>query len=612
MRVSDEIVKDHLGGRSRLSEALPGALVTAVITLLFFSLYWNRFAGLRSGNGSFQGGIALLHGLFPYRDFFTAGPPLNGVISAAVLSVFGQKLVVIRAWGVFERVALGCLLYFCLIRVFRARDAAFASILAIIVSAGDSANSLSSYGYEAIFFFLLSGWAVMRAAESFGSTLAFSGWAIAAGLSASLSFGTKQTLGAGATVGIPLVACVYLTCMSASRASGIRRSIAFLIAFAVGWCLGAGAVLLWLAKAGVLHEFLQDVFKKGPSAKASHPSDFLVRAAHAAWAIRYGFIAACAGLAVYGRALLSDRRGSERDTGMTRGTVFVGALAALAIAAGAAISYAGKWPLRNFDSFAIHFGFFGTVLLLLSCVWRIGRGTVSRPELQIGFLAAISFGIALMVSLSWPALYDMVFPAFALVTAVILSGSGPRQRMVIYAVGVVMIFVVTCEKLNLPQGFHEWEEPPVRLAKVQSTLPELQGMMLPPATVRFIDETARIVREHTGPADTIFVYPEFGILYPLYDRKYPTATDSHNIDVVNDEFARSEAQRLLEAKPAVVIYYPVPEWSLRADERLWRHGQRSGQRDLIAAIERLTSTYQLGTSFDVPPNEGPVNVYVRQ
>ena len=612
MRVSDAVVSERLSGRSRVGELLPGALITAVVTLLFFSIYWNKFAGLRSGNGSFLGGMALLQGYLPYRDFFTAAPPLDGLMSAAVLSVFGQKLIAIRAWGVVERIALGWLLYFCLIRVCRTTDAAFASILAVIVSAGDPSDTLSSYGIEAIFFFLLSGWAVMRAGEAIQSTFAFNSWAIAAGLFASMSFGTKQTLGAGATVGIPLVACIYLIQLSATRSSGIQRSLLFLAAFAGGWCAFAGAVLLWLTQAGLLHNFLQDVFKTGPSAKASHPSDFGIRAIRTAWGLRYGFLAACVGLAFGARALLRGSGATDRRAGAARDTVLVGAIASLVLSIGVALSYAGLWPLQNFCSFAIYFGLFGTVLLLLRCAPRLVPRTLAKQELQIAFLAAISFGVALMVSLSWPASYHMVFPAFGLVTAVMLNGSSPRQRLVIYTVGALMIFAMACEKINLPQGFHEWAEPAVRFAKTPSSLPALSGIMLPSATAQFIDETGRIVREHSGPGDTIFVYPEFGILYSLYDRRYPTATDSHNIDVVNDEFARSEAQRLLKGKPAVIIYDPVPEWSLRADEKVWRHGQRSGQRDIIAAIEKLTAGYQLVKSFRVPPNENPVQVYVRQ
>jgi hypothetical protein len=62
----------------------------------------------------------------------------------------------------------------------------------------------------------------------------------------------------------------------------------------------------------------------------------------------------------------------------------------------------------------------------------------------------------------------------------------------------------------------------------------------------------------------------------------------------------------------VLIYYRIPPWSLHADEVLWRRGKPSGQRDLINAMETLSSQYHLAASFDIPPNPTPVLVYVRQ
>lgn len=606
MQISEEVLEAHPRSATKLIDVLPGAIITAAITLLFFSLYWNRFAGLRSGNGSFQGGMALLRGILPYRDYFTAGPPLDQVISAALLGVFGHKLIVIRAWGVFEHVALATLLYFWLLRLFEAKYAALASIVAIIASAGDPSNAIASYGFEAISFFVLSGWSVTLAGRRGRSQSNLIVWAAASGLFAALSFGAKQTLGLGATAGIPLLAFLYV-----SRMGGWRRAAIFLAGFAAGWALGAGAILLWLADVGVVNEFLQDAFKKGPSAKASHPSDFVIRAAHAACALKWGFAAACAGLAVSWPALRRAGR-STPSADRSPSAVWIAVVGALAIALGAVVSYVGKWSLHGFASFSIYVSFLGSALLLAYYAMRFLRGELSERESQIALLAGISFGITLMVGLSWPALYDMVFPGLALILAASLQGSTRVLRNGIYVVCALIIFALTCERLNLPQGFHEWVDQPVRLANMRSSLPELEGMRLPAATVRFLDETVHTVQQQSTTSDTIFVYPEFGILYTLAQRRYPTATDSHNIDVVNDEFARSEAQRLLTARPAVVVYYPVPSWSLRADERLWRNGKESGQRDLIAAVEQLTKEYRVAATYKLPPNESPVTVYVRR
>jgi hypothetical protein len=372
-----------------------------------------------------------------------------------------------------------------------------------------------------------------------------------------------------------------------------------------------GAMLLWLSQVGALGDFLRDVFQKGPSAKASHPGDFLVRGVRAAWHLLWQFVLACIGLVAFWPAMRRAGRVTADEAPQLNLIAGLTILCVLSIGSGVGATYAGHPILRPFASVAIYLAFLGSGLLVAFYLVQLGRGKLSERESQLCFLAGICFGVTFMVSLSWPATFDLIYPSLALVIAAMLQGSRRNGRSVVYAASAVMIVGMTCEKLTVPAGFHEWMEPPVPTATVASALPELKGMYFPPSVAHLIDTTVTIINQHAAPTDRIFVYPEFALFYTLSHRRYPTVTDSHNIDVVNDEFARSEAQRLLESRPPVIVYYPSPEWSLRADETLWRHGQRSGQRDLIAAVEKLGSEYRLAASFAVPPNDNKVLVYVR-
>src|ERR1700722_17848971 len=78
------------------------ALVVVAVTLLFFSSFFNRFAGLRSGDGAYSSGDAWLVGKLPYRDYFCTATPLNIMKSAAILAMFGDRLFVLRAFALFE------------------------------------------------------------------------------------------------------------------------------------------------------------------------------------------------------------------------------------------------------------------------------------------------------------------------------------------------------------------------------------------------------------------------------------------------------------------------------------------------------------------------------
>jgi len=131
----------------------------------------------------------------------------------------------------------------------------------------------------------------------------------------------------------------------------------------------------------------------------------------------------------------------------------------------------------------------------------------------------------------------------------------------------MLLFCETQFKERMPFGFGGWFEPPVEDATMASSLPELRGFLLPPNTVDFVDSTIHIIRQYSTPQDTIFVYPELGFFYGVTERMPATFSISHNIDVVSDSFAKLEAERLLRARPAVLIYEPQPEPLLRGDER---------------------------------------------
>jgi hypothetical protein len=127
-----------------------------------------------------------------------------------------------------------------------------------------------------------------------------------------------------------------------------------------------------------------------------------------------------------------------------------------------------------------------------------------------------------------------------------------------------------------------------------------------------LDGTIAIIRDGTQGNDTIFTFPEISLIYALADRRPPTWSWSHNIDVINDRFAREEADRLRERPPAVIVYSPPSEAFLSLQEAVWRQGKRSGQRDLIDAVQSITRHYELQGSYHPMGPEGPLTlVYVR-
>lgn len=590
--------------------AILGGVLAMVLTAVFFSLIFNRFAGLRSGSGEYGGGYTLIHGSMPFRDYFTASPPLNQFKSAILLRMFGENLVVSRTAGLVERSFIALLLYLWLLRLCRPAYAAVAAFATLVISTADFADPIASYNHDSIFFAILSGYLAGFVLDRSRSIRSVIWMGLAAGIAAALSLLTKQTIGLGAAVAVPVVVAAIVW-----RLQTFRRAIAWLAAFAGGAAIPVGALLIWLASLGALKTFLVAIFIKGPAAKAQHGSgDFLTRA------IRLGLIAPRPAILAVSAALIaiwliarSANPRSEQDQGRPSWEMIaVAVFGIVSIALGVVFSFRHwgaahrSWPLNMIFLTAV-----AVVTLLILGTWQLLKGSLTERQAQIYLFAAVSFNIAFMLSLSFPMFSPMLLPGFGLVFAGSLAGSNRLGRLAICAI-VMLVCVDTVRlRLDIPFGFGFFADGPVAEATVRSDQPKLRGILLPPATIRLLDGVADTVASNTTSADTIFTYPEMSLFYILTDRKWPTQTASHNVDVVNDAMAAEEAARLLQNPPKVIIYLPETEEQSRTEESVWRDGHRMGQRDIAAAVESLAKSYRLAGVYPTLPENQPIYVYVR-
>ncbi len=612
-----------VAGRSdRAPVLIAGAIITVIVTALFLLLFWNRFLGLRSGDGCFGGGLGILGGGIPYRDGFGVTPPLFLLRTAAVLSVFGKTMVAIRGAGIVERLLISLLLYGWLARFFNARNAALATIVTMIASTGDRADPLSSYNHFTILLAMASGLVSSYALDENRTLRTLFTLGCTAGIFSFLCLSSKQTIGLAITVAVPVVigACLI-------RLEGMRRAAAYLGGFAVAWITPCALLVAWFIRMGILRTFLRQIFVTGPAAKFSHPIDFVTRALFVMstmkWEVAIGIAIL---LLCWGSVHRSGINVHESDDGSPRSVLEIGGVLVLGISAiGLALIVPTPIRLTSLTSapiylvdFAIHvmgpliyLSLFGSGLLIVFYAWIFLKKSLSRRQSQFLLFASVSFSIAFMLSLSYPAFEAMIVPGLGLFLAALLEDLIDWRKWAIYAICGGILFLGMQLKTFAPFAFSGWQEPPVALATQQSALPELKGMLLPANTVDFVDNTVRIINENSSPSDTIFTYPELSFFYGATHRGPPTLSGSHNIDVVPDSFAKEEAARLLARRPAVLIYGPQSEEFLIRQEKIWRNGQHSGQRELIAAMETLAHQYQLAATFRVYPNGHPVYVFVR-
>ena len=489
--------------------------------------------------------------------------PLDIFKWVAVLKLFGAKLIVVRSFALFDRMLLCLLLYFWLVRFFRARDAALATMATIVVSAGDISDPLASYNHDTIFLAMLSGFLASFALDADRSEKWTSGFATLAGMAACLSFGTKQTIGLGITAAIPIVVSASLL-----RLDGKRRALAFFGGFVVGWVATAALIAAWLMHTGLWSDFLYQVFRQGPSAKASHAIDFVNRALLISERLHPEIIVAAALMLLAAKPIISSMNSQERCQNSLADLTPVLAVPVLAyFAVRTTIMLPG---IQVFRFATVVIAELASVAIGLYCFARWALAKMTRFQAQLLLFAAVSFSVAFMLSLSWPFFEAMLLPGLALFIVAVLDGLAVPYRKIIYvAIGLLLMAQVE-SKISAPFGFAGWVEAPVTSATTRSKLPELEGFLLPEETTTFVDETVRIIREHSTPSDTIFTYPEFGIFYNLAGHPPPTFSWSHNIDVITNQIARDEAGRLLRARPSVLIYGAESSMALRTDEQLWR------------------------------------------
>jgi len=586
---------------------LVGLAATVLVTLFYLSLFWNHFLGLRSGMGEFTGGSLFLAGLRPYKDYFASSMPFNTLKSAAELYLFGNLAIVSRACGVVERLMIASVLYLWLARMFQPRFAAVAAIVTMVVSSGDTSDPLASYNHDAIFFGMLSGFLASFVLDQSRSIRSLAIFAACSGIFAGLSFATKQTIGPGMTVAVPIVAAAYL-----AKIENVRRAAAFLGAFCLGWVLIVAALVLWLSQLGILNPFLHQVFVQGPAAKASHFSDFILRDIFLLRINKWKGLVALIGLALSVPLFLRSLKHFERLNDSLRSVLFVSIGAAACVGLAAFLEQAGVGRLSHRVLItAIYFTFFWLLLLTLFFVLRWLFRTATRREAQFCLFTAVSLASAFMLSLSYPIFEAMMLPGLGLLVAACLQAASAWRSLAVYAACAILLVNGTLTKLDIPFSFNSFSEPPVRMAHSVSSRPELKGFVLPEEIVKFVDQTLATIQTNTSANDTIFAYPEFGAFYALSGKNCPTFTCSHNIDVVNDAMARQEANQLLSKPPAVLIFQPQDEAFLNFEELLWRHGSRSGNRDLIDAVQDLAHRYRLAGEYTLPPDNYKVSVYVR-
>lgn len=568
------------------------ACAAALAVLAYMLVWWNRFTGLSDG-AFLMHGQQVLSGRVPYRDFYLPIPPLTVLKTAALIKLFGGLIIVPRLLALLERACLSAALFCWLASAFRLRDALLGTVISMIVFCGDLADQLSSYHHDSVFLSVAAGicatW-LLREAPS-RRRLA----ALCCGLFCGLAFMTKQTTGAGIT------ATLFAVILLSYERRGKEASLASIAGtFAAGWALPGAAVGGWLFHAGALSSAVQAVFGKGTASKGPLLSVLTrpVRDPLLEGIYREAWLAALF-LLVGAWLLLRDGKAKPRLS------------PALSKVLGLACFGIATYEFFR-DSFFVNSYYLGIYLGLLASfavsahtLLRRLAGPLTGAEKRIWVLAATSFAVAYMLSLSWAAYQPMAVPAIAFLVCFLLAHTDKTRfrwslRLGITAGALAMAMVAISIKVAMPYGWLGWLEPPVWNATGVPHLPELRGLRLSPTTIDAVETAAQAIQGACAPGERLFAYPYSPLLHVLSRR--PPATFSYLpwFDVTPDYVAEQDARLLLSRPPCSIAYLELPSGANETYERIFRGKPVSGQRALLRAIETLAKSYRVLFAREFP------------
>ena len=590
-----------------------GAILVCVISLCFVALWWNRYLAITNEGWHFFFGQQILQGKLPYRDFYLYVPPLLQLEIASTIRLFGAHLVMSQVVGIVEVSIMSLLLFWWMARLYPPTDAFLSTLVAMLLFLADFTEELDALHTPAAFYTVLAGAAASLVLTQKRLRIPL---VVLTGIFAGLSFLAKQTSGVASVLSL-----LILLPLLAEWLYGRKAAVSAFLAFIVGLAIPITLVSMWLQHSGALGTAVSDVFLRGPSSKGSL-RELLVRPAHTLWSGAYLRQHLLLTLFLFLAFLVlwrfRDLTHLRKDAAEKKCLWWLGATAFGSVVIGCVLSRLLPFHLPGTLVYlprdvAALLGELGSLFFFLYCLSPLATDRLENSQAQFLLASGFSCAVAFMVSLSAPVYVNMIVPASAFVLGAILTGlrtaSGMKfVRTAAQGACCLVIIHVVWLKCDVPYSWGGWKEPNVRHATATVPYPELRGYRMSPATATFVTRVTEDIQSHSTPQQPVLVYPDLTLFYVLSHRQPATFAYVHYIDVAPDFVDVRDAQTLRARPPQVIVAMKPSEEELRMGEVNFRGGRRSGQRDMVAALEAIRPMYQVVDTLTAPGTGKTVEV----
>lgn len=597
----------HTTLKHRYKETLLAFIIITVTILIYHAFFWNKYLGLQDGWGNVYAAY-LEHGKIPYRDFYLFSQPYSILLSTFITHVFGNTIIALRAWGIGERIVITFFLYLILRRIVNYSTALLIAVAALIFSTATFVETVYEYGQTCFLFILLSTYLVSTAIIYYQNGIIHNArkYILAAGLAGGFAFITKQSIG----LIIPFATIVFLVLFESSQSKRFRIQAAMY--YAITFVLPSLITLLIIYRFNATTEYFNQVFLSAAASKGGLTTVLFGALTRYAWMLlKFGIFAA---IFVFLFALNKRKANLDSENYLLPTLVIL-----FAILSG----YFATYYFISLDAAKIFFFnkhqifsiiFTTNILLALYLLCKILITKINTEEWQWFLIAAIA--TSMIYGQGFSSEYDMRSTALgigvvlALLFSLYLPFLNKEKNLLLCVYCAFIIGGATMQHYLYPYLWWGWMSESVRESYATVPLKPLAGIKMSDYTAQVFSEITQIVRSNTTPTDTIYVFPHMPLFYLLADRYPSTWAITDYMDVCSDACAKEDAARILKMPPKVLIIENFTESAWISHEKTFRNGNRSGQRDILVAMNNLIQHYAYKKMLSLPSTIKNFNIVV--
>jgi Dolichyl-phosphate-mannose-protein mannosyltransferase len=571
-----------------------------MLVFLFFQMsYFNRFLPIQDG-WFIEYAKQISDGKIIYKDFHVFVQPIYVFIFSWVADLFGNTFIVFRYYGLVERALLIGVTYLIFSQITNAYRAVFLVLLGMFLFVTNTADVIYSY-YQLVAVFVFASAYCFILYYRNGSITAI----VFAGIFSGLAFLTKQSTG----ILVPVALLLTIGTLKYSKIDQPHGALIQILLYMGGFIIPIVITIGYIWHLGLWVDYWEQVFG-GASSKGKLSNVLFGFMGHL---LKFQgllktllFFALFYGLHRFSlRRAISTTKSSyllEREKNWS----FLG-LALLVIAAltpwfinypqgfsklnsvYTSVSYLdlGFFELENILAYVC---FYFNAALVAYYFYRAVTRVLNQEDLPIAIISVASFAFMYAHGLSGFIEPHAIIISAGLLFGWLLSTKIPFNLLKNAAVYLLIIFIISMCAFGKASWMYSWWGWDERIAWTASKQPNsslLKGFRLNEDKVEIIDGITKSIQQNSNEGDPIYIFPHMPMFYLLANRPHKTFSAVHYFDVCSDALAISDAKIVASTKPKVILYMDLPESVWSFNEKTYRGGARSGQREIKELIERL-------------------------